>query len=136
MAKDRTNAGPGDTVELADKETGFFDSSTQFKIVRDQRVKLGDTIGAKTLRALSSGSLLLVSGKSKSKAAETDPPEGDEFDLPADLPGREAFIAAGFTTFASVKELDTEEKLLAIKGIGTGTVKNLAAWAEANPPKE
>ena len=133
MAKGQNaKAVAGDTVELADKETGFHDPSTGFKIVRDQKGKLGDTIGNKTHRALVIGQLLLVSGKGKSKPAENTDPPSDE--LPADLPGRDAFIAAGFVTFASVTELDTEEKLLAVKGIGPGTVKGLTAWAAANPP--
>lgn len=50
----------GKLVELAHKETGFYDSVTGFQIVRDQKVKLGDTIGEKTNEALQSGRLLFV----------------------------------------------------------------------------
>lgn len=121
-------AQPGDSVELKDKETGFTDPATGFDISRDQTVKLGNTIGEKTHQALMSGALLVVG--SKSKKNESGPSDG--FDLPADMPGREAFVAAGFTTFQSVKDLDTDEKLLAVKGIGPGTVKSLAAWAAEN----
>ena len=72
MAKDRkARFEPGDTVELADKETGFSDPVTGFKVVRDGKVKLGDTIGSKTNRALLSGALLIVGGKAeKAKPAE------------------------------------------------------------------
>lgn len=64
-------AKPGDKVELADKDTGFYDSETQFDISRDQQVELGERIGAKTLVALSSGGLLLVgSGRKAEKKSE------------------------------------------------------------------
>lgn len=53
-------AKAGKLVELAHKETGFFDSVTGFQIVRDQQVQLGDTIGEKTNEALQSGRLLFV----------------------------------------------------------------------------
>lgn len=48
------------TVELADKATGFFDSETGFKLVRDQRKDLGTNVGSATQRALASGRLLIV----------------------------------------------------------------------------
>lgn len=71
MAKERkTNAKPGDTVELADKDTGFSDPETEFKIVRDQKVKLGERIGRKTNRAIVSGALLVVSSKSAKSEGE------------------------------------------------------------------
>lgn len=57
----------GKKVELADKDTGFYDAATGFKVVRDQKVELGDVIGEKTNVALASGRLLLV-GKGKGKA--------------------------------------------------------------------
>jgi hypothetical protein len=53
----------GKLVELAHKETGFFDSVTGFQIVRDQQVELGETIGEKTNEALLSGRLLIVNDK-------------------------------------------------------------------------
>lgn len=125
---------PGDSVELKDKDTGFTDPETQFDISRDQTRKLGDSVGSATQSAIMSGALLIVGG-SKAKKTEDDGPT-DDYDLPADLPGREAFVANGITTFAGVKELDSEEQLLALKGIGAGTVKALAAWAAANKPSE
>lgn len=75
MAKDKkAQAGPGDKVELAHKDTGFSDPETGFKIVRDQTAKLGDTIGKKTHRALLSGTLLVVgSAAAKKAAAEAEP---------------------------------------------------------------
>ena len=129
-----SNAKPGDTVELKDKEVGFSDWESAFDISRSQKKKLGDVIGQRTHEAILSGGLLIVkSGKSKE---DEDDSTTDGYDLPADLPGRDAFVAAGYTSFAQVKDLDTEEKLLAVKGIGPGTVKNLTAWAKANLPKE
>ncbi len=58
-------AQPGDTVELKDKEIGFTDPDTGFDISRDQKKQLGKTIGARTLAAIVSGGLLIVSGKAK-----------------------------------------------------------------------
>lgn len=123
-------AKPGDTVELKDKETGFTDPQTGFDISRDQKVKLGDTIGEATNMAIMSGGLLIVGGGKAKNVAGEGPT--DDYDLPADLPGREAFVANGITTFAGVKALDTDEKLLALKGVGAGTVKALAAWNVGN----
>lgn len=128
--KTNENKGDGRVVELKDKNTGFYDPITRFKIVHEQQLPLGDSVGTKTNKAILSGALLVVSGSVAKDKPATD--QGDDFDLPADLPGREAFIAEGLTTFESVKELDTEEKLLAVKGIGKGTVKALAEWATAN----
>lgn len=71
--KTETNAAAGATVELADKETGFHDPATGFKVVRDQQAKLGDTVGKKTNRALVAGALLIVGPKAK--AAEKPEPE-------------------------------------------------------------
>lgn len=48
------------TVELRDKDTGFFDQATGFQVVRDQRVELGSSIGDATQVALASGRLLIV----------------------------------------------------------------------------
>ncbi len=71
MAKEKdSNVSAGQTVELADKDTGFSDPVTGFKIVREQQVQLGDTIGRKTNKALLSGALLVVGGKSKAKPAD------------------------------------------------------------------
>jgi len=134
MAKKQSNGEIGDTVELADKETGFYDPETKLQISRDQTAKLEEKIGKKTHKAILAGRLLIVDGKSK-KQAKVEP-ETDEFDIPQDLPGREAFVAAGLTTFESIKALDTEEKLLEVKGIGKGTVKALTAWAKNNAPEE
>lgn len=74
MKEKSANAGAGDTVELADKDTGFYDPETQFKIVREQTGKLGDTIGTKTNRAILSGQLLVVEKPRKQlgKKEETD----------------------------------------------------------------
>lgn len=48
------------TVELKDKDTGFYDPVTGFQVVRDQQVKLGSTIGDATNTAIASGRLLIV----------------------------------------------------------------------------
>ncbi|MGE0367216.1 MAG: hypothetical protein AB7Q00_15930 [Phycisphaerales bacterium] len=53
-------AAKAKTVELKDKDTGFFDPVTGFQVVRDQQVKLGSTIGNATNEALQSGRLLIV----------------------------------------------------------------------------
>lgn len=47
-------------VELADKDTGFNDRETGFKIVRRQQKPLGENIGTATQQALVSGRLLIV----------------------------------------------------------------------------
>lgn len=135
MAETKKTGEPGDVVELADKEGGFTDPETGFDISRKQRLELGDTVGERTQQAIRAGGLVVVKGGKKSKAADSDDGDGpsDDYDLPADLPGRDAFIAAGYTEFARVKELDTEEKLLEVKGIGPGTVKGLKAWAKDHP---
>lgn len=125
----------GDHVQLKDQTGGFTDPETKFDISCDEIVELTHPIGVRTTQALLSGGLLIVSGSNAKKQNSSDGSEADDFDLPADLPGREAFVAAGLTSFAAVKDLN-EEQLLAIKGIGKGTVKALVAWAEANPPKE
>ena len=72
--KEKTaNAKAGQAVELKDKETSFYDPETDFKLVRDQQAKLGDTIGAKTNRALLSGGLLVVgSGRTLGEAKPAD----------------------------------------------------------------
>ncbi|MEQ1643677.1 MAG: hypothetical protein ABL959_09565 [Pyrinomonadaceae bacterium] len=76
--KKPTATTTGGLVEMADKETGFYDPVTQFKIVREQQVPLGETVGEKTNRALLSGQILRVStgkmvgtGSPDEEAAET-----------------------------------------------------------------
>lgn len=125
----RPTAQPGDVVELKDKEGGFTDPDTGFDISRDQKLKLGDTVGTRTQEAVVSGGLLIVSGKKKASAGEPTKTGGDS-DLPEDLPGREAFVQAGLS-FEQVKALN-EEQALAIKGIGKKTLEAMSAWAEAN----
>jgi len=61
-------AAAGKKVELKDKATGFYDPQTGLKIVHDQQVQLGGTVGRKTNRALVSGALLIV-GSDEAKAA-------------------------------------------------------------------
>lgn len=56
----RSKGGKAKTVELKDKDTGFFDPVTGFQVVRDQQVKLGSTIGDATQTAIASGRLLYV----------------------------------------------------------------------------
>ncbi|HUF02796.1 MAG TPA: hypothetical protein VMM38_01330 [Aridibacter sp.] len=113
-------ARPGDTVELANKEIGFNDPATGFKIVRTEKQKLGKSIGNKTNLALSSGALLIV-GRAKKKEPETR-----DTGLPEDLPGREAFEAEGLS-FDQVKKLSPED-LVAVKGIGEKTAESLAEY--------
>ena len=50
----------GQLVELADKDTGFWDPKTGFQLVRDQRVRLGPKVGDATNVALAAGRLLVV----------------------------------------------------------------------------
>lgn len=114
-------AKPGDLVELADKDGGFYDSETELNISRDQQVALGDRIGNRTQMALLAGGLLLVSDSDKKAAVK------DDSDLPADLPGRDAFIAAGMN-FEAVKDFNFETGKVA--GVGPATVKALREYAE------
>jgi len=65
MAKDRSTAGLGDTVELADKETSFYDPETQMHLSRENTAVLTDRIGKKTHTALVSGRLLVVGKKQR-----------------------------------------------------------------------
>ena len=67
MAEKKTNAQPGDVVELADKDGGFTDPVTGFDISRDQKLPLGDRIGERTNQAIMTGGLVIVTG-SKAKA--------------------------------------------------------------------
>lgn len=124
MAK-KSEAQPGDYVELADKDGGFYDSETELNISRSQQVQLKDKIGKRTQEALVSGGLLIVSGKSKT--AETID-KNTESDLPENLPGRDAFIAAGMS-FEDVKKFDFEKNK--VNGVGAKTVEALKAYAEA-----
>lgn len=59
--------------ELKHKETGFFDSKTGFKIVRDEQKPLGETVGDETQKAIASGRLVLV--REKKTAEETSETE-------------------------------------------------------------
>ena len=58
-AKAKKKAKPSE-VELKDKDTGFYDHETGFKVVRDQRVQLGENVGKATQIAIESGRLLLI----------------------------------------------------------------------------
>jgi hypothetical protein len=58
-AKAKKKAKPHE-VELKDKDTGFYDQETGFKVVRDQRVPLGDNVGKATQMDIESGRLLLI----------------------------------------------------------------------------
>jgi predicted flap endonuclease-1-like 5' DNA nuclease len=49
--------------------------------------------------------------------------------LPEDLPGREAFIAAGIETLDEIKELDD---LTELKGIGEATAEEVIHWFKEN----
>lgn len=102
----------GAEVELADKDVGFYDPETEFKIVRDQKRKLGKSVGRKTNLALLSGGLLVVGA---AKAADPD----DDSDLPVDFPAREILVAEGLG-FDQVKMMTLEE-LDRIKGVGPKT---------------
>lgn len=59
-AEPATAQASGQTIELADKDTGFWDPATGFQIVRDQQAKLGQPVGEATRVALESGRLLIV----------------------------------------------------------------------------
>lgn len=130
----KSDAKPGDTVELKDKEAGFSDPETGFDISRDQKVKLGDRVGERTHQAIATGGLIIVTGRAGKSKSTDGGSDADDVDLPEDLPGREAFIEAGLT-FSDVKNLKTDEDLLAVKGIGKKTVDALKEWAEKNPQK-
>lgn len=117
-------ANPGDKVELAVKDGGFYDSQTNFKIVNDQKVSLGDVIGEKTNRALLSGGLLVVSSKGKSKKSKAG--KSDKSNLPEDLPGRDVFVAEGLDLDA-IKGL-SDEQLNEIKGVGPKTIEDLKKY--------
>lgn len=121
MAKSKQKARAGDTVELANKDVGFYDPQSQFKVVRDQKKKLGKTVGAKTNYALLSGALLVVG-----KPAVKDDVDDNDSDIPENFPGREVFVAAEMT-FDEVKAM-TLEDFDKIKGIGPKTMKLIESW--------
>lgn len=114
-------AKPGDTVELKEKDGGFYDSETGFQIRNEEKVKLGDTIGRRTNTAIVSGGLLIVGG-GKTKAASNKPTASD---LPEDFPGRDAFVAAGMN-LEQVKNFDFETDKVA--GVGAGTIRQLGEY--------
>lgn len=120
----KNTAQPGDTVELKDKETGFYDQETDFQVVRDQQAQLGSSIGRRTNEALMSGGLLVVGG-GKAKAP-TGAGEGGgnanepTTELPEDFPGRDAFAAAKMD-LAAVKAFDFEKDKVA--GVGAKTIE-------------
>jgi hypothetical protein len=94
MAERRTNAEPGDVVELKDKESGFTDPETGFDISRDQQLELGDRIGQATHQAVLTGGLLIVSGgKAKTKAAADTKAEDQAIADAADAATRPAAVA-------------------------------------------
>lgn len=115
-------AKPGDTVELKEKDGGFYDSETGFQIRNEEKVKLGDSIGRRTNTAIVSGGLLIVGGGGKTKAASNEPPTGD---LPEDFPGRDAFVAAGMN-LEQVKSFDFETDKVA--GVGAATIKSVGDY--------
>lgn len=73
----KSDAQPGDVVELKDKEAGFTDPITGFDISRDQQKELTDPIGETTHLAIVSGGLLIVSG-SKAKKGDDKKKSGKE----------------------------------------------------------
>jgi hypothetical protein len=117
-----SDAKPGDVVELKDKEGGFSDWETGFDISRDQQKPLGGTIGQRTHLAIQSGGLLIVKS-GKKQAAEKEPPSGD---LPEDLPGRDAFVAAGLD-LDQIAALD-KDGLVEVKGVGEKTAEAVLAY--------
>lgn len=75
MAKENKDSFAGATVELADKDTSFYDPATGLNLSRFGTAAIGDTVGAKTHTALLSGRLLVVGGK---KAAKQSAGDGDD----------------------------------------------------------
>lgn len=113
-------ATTGQTVELADKETSFYDPVSQLKVVRDRQEKIGKTIGEKTNLAVANGRLLIVESKTKSETSGKS-----ESSLPEDFPGREAFVAAKMD-LAAVKAFDFEKDK--VEGVGAKTIEAVQAY--------
>ena len=67
----------GETVELADKDTGFYDPETQLQLSRDNTAKIEGKVGRKTQTAILSGRLLIV-GSKEAKAAKAAEKKADE----------------------------------------------------------
>jgi hypothetical protein len=63
MSKKNSDVGPGDVVELADKETSFYDPETQLNISREQTAKIEEKVGKKTHTAILSGRLMVLGSK-------------------------------------------------------------------------
>ncbi len=102
----------------------FFDSETGLKVLPNKFVSIDkDNAGAKTNQAILSGGLVEVTEEKTSSKSE----KKTESDLPEDLPGREAFIAAGMN-FDAVKAFNFETGKVA--GVGAGTIKALNEYSK------
>lgn len=106
----------GKTYELKDKETSFYDDQTGLTVTRDQRVRIGEGAGRKTLLAIRTGGLLEVNTgpKPPTGTAPTSTDTGDV--LSADFPGKAKLEAAGYKTLASVVAM-TPEQLKKVPGL-------------------
>ncbi|HEV2762046.1 MAG TPA: hypothetical protein VGV38_03545 [Pyrinomonadaceae bacterium] len=106
----------GKTYELKHKETSFYDDQTGLTVTRDQRVKIGEDAGRRTLQMIRTGGLIEVNHEPKPPAG-TAPTSTDAGDvLSDDFPGKAKLEAAGYRTLASVVAL-TPEQLKKIPGL-------------------
>jgi hypothetical protein len=69
------------TLKLSDEATGFHDPETGLKILRDQTVKIGHTIGRLTAQAVATGRLIEV--KLGEIAEQIDSTESESKEEPA-----------------------------------------------------
>lgn len=101
--------------------TLFVDDETGLKVLPNMVVTLDkDRSGFRTKQAIMHGHLTESSEKKSSNNAK------DESDLPDDLPGRDAFVAAEID-FAKLQGMSKKD-LDAVKGIGPKTLEELETY--------
>lgn len=93
------------TYTLKDPETSFFDDETGLTVTRDQKVKIGEDAGRKTMLMIEHGGLVEVKGAA-SPPTGSGPVSTENGDvLPPDFPGKDKLEAAGYSTLASLVAL-------------------------------
>ncbi|HQU85922.1 MAG TPA: hypothetical protein PKY59_22540 [Pyrinomonadaceae bacterium] len=105
----------------------FFDDESGLKVLQGKIVEVDASKATeKTRLAISSGALLEVSDEEKSQPKEgSKSKDQTKSDLPEDIPGRDAFIAANMN-FESVKTFDFETGK--VPGIGARTLLALGDY--------
>jgi hypothetical protein len=97
------------TYELKDQQTSFYDDETGLTVTRDERVKIGEDVGRKTMLMIQHGGLVEVKGAA-SPPTGSGPMGTENADiLPPDFPGKEKLEAANYSTLGAVLALSDAE---------------------------